>query len=387
MKDMPILRAAFLLLCLFSSLFPLPAEAGKKESLRLLKINDDLKQLENDISLIKSEEEANLKRLEFIEKKIEQQNLLLKQLQKGLKENIAEKEKLKTGVQKLNRDILSHKKQLKKRLREVYKTSAVSELELLFSSGSLKDFLKNRTYLKAFALKDKREIEKFYLLLENKKRLQSLLAEKDADIRGAIQRTEEKKKDILAEQEKRRKLIEKLKSQKDFYFARKKKLEKEEKEVKRIIASFEKGRALRKKRRKTAGSSFKAHKGKLLWPLVGRVVTHFGRKRNKLYGTFTYHSGIEIVSRSSRNVRAVFAGRVLFSQVVESFGKTLILDHGNGYYSLYAYLSKSNVKVGQRVAEGERIARIGEHPRFSKPTLYFEIRSKSEPQNPEKWLR
>ncbi len=172
MKRMRALKEViFFSLFLFFA-FPFSAMAGKKEALRLEKINSDLKQLTEDISFIKSEEEANLKRLELIEKKIEQQNILLNRLQKGLQKTVSEKEELQKDEKGLNKVINSHKKALSKRLREVYKTSSVSELELLFSTGSLKDFLKNRTYLKVLALKDKEQIEKLYQLRDKKRELQ-----------------------------------------------------------------------------------------------------------------------------------------------------------------------------------------------------------------------
>jgi len=135
--------------------------------------------------------------------------------------------------------------------------------------------------------------------------------------------------------------------------------------------------------RKSTGISFAKQKGGLTWPVKGRLVNKFGRTRQ---GTRLKWRGVLIETRAGASVNAVAAGRVVFADWLSGYGFVLIIEHGRGYMSLYAHNQQLLANVGDRVRENQSIARAGNSGRRGKPALYFEIRYKGKPVNPEKWI-
>lgn len=125
-------------------------------------------------------------------------------------------------------------------------------------------------------------------------------------------------------------------------------------------------------------------KGKLHWPVRGAVVHKFGSPREDTGITW---KGIFIRAAQGADVRAVAAGRVVFADWLRGFGNLMILDHGNGYMSLYGSNESLLRKVGQVVKAGEAVAAAGNSGGNPESGLYFELRHQSKPFDPIKWLR
>lgn len=123
---------------------------------------------------------------------------------------------------------------------------------------------------------------------------------------------------------------------------------------------------------------------KWLWPVDnGQVLSYYGAPRRT-----HRHQGIDIRGRSGQPVKATRAGRVLYSgSGMRGYGKTVILDHGDGTSSLYAHNSSLLVRKGQRVERGETIAKIGRTGNASADHCHFEIRVHDRPVDPMTYLR
>lgn len=127
--------------------------------------------------------------------------------------------------------------------------------------------------------------------------------------------------------------------------------------------------------------------GALAWPVDGTVIERFGRQRNPKFSTVTINNGLKIEAAPGTPVRAVFEGTVLFSQWFKGYGNLIILDHGNRVFSLYGNVKSPLVNIGERIANGQHIAGVGESEDASSGHLYFEIRQDNRPEDPQKWLR
>jgi septal ring factor EnvC (AmiA/AmiB activator) len=99
-----------------------------------------------------------------------------------------------------------------------------------------------------------------------------------------------------------------------------------------------------------------------------------------------FRRGIEIEVREGQTVRAVEGGQVAYAEWYRGFGKLVILDHGNGFYTLYGNLSRLDLKKGDRVSRGQEIGLAGETGSLKGAKLYFEIRKKGEAEDPLLWL-
>ena len=127
-----------------------------------------------------------------------------------------------------------------------------------------------------------------------------------------------------------------------------------------------------------ARSGFRTMKGRLPFPIAGRAEV---RKVTRRASTAP---GLALTAMPGAPVRSVAAGRVAFSDTYADFGRTVILDHGDHYYSLYAGLGAADVKVGDQLAAGARVGAVAEGPDGGQ--LYFELRRGAETIDPGEWF-
>jgi len=132
---------------------------------------------------------------------------------------------------------------------------------------------------------------------------------------------------------------------------------------------------------------FARFRGLLDWPAPGRLAVPFGNMRHPRFSTIVPHPGIDIASAPGQEVRAVFDGRVVFSDWFKGYGQMVVIDHGDGYLSVYGHVDERQVAAGQDVRRDDPIARSGAGGSFEQPGLYFEIRHDGRPEDPAGWLR
>jgi murein DD-endopeptidase MepM/ murein hydrolase activator NlpD len=105
------------------------------------------------------------------------------------------------------------------------------------------------------------------------------------------------------------------------------------------------------------------------------------------FGTRTYRNGVDIEAAEGTGVDAVLAGQVVYTGWFKGYGNLIILDHGDELFTLYAHVSEIHVKEGDSVRQGQRIGSVGDTGSLAGPRLYFEVRYRGKPQDPEQWLR
>ena len=130
--------------------------------------------------------------------------------------------------------------------------------------------------------------------------------------------------------------------------------------------------------------AFDSAKGTMPWPLAGKRSNRFGRLRNA--GKMRWQ-GVNIPAREGTKVTAIHHGRVVYADWLRGSGLLLIIDHGDGYMSLYAHNSSLLRDVGEWVSAGTEIATVGRSGGQDRSSLYFEIRQDGKPVDPAKWCR
>ncbi|MBS0580341.1 MAG: peptidoglycan DD-metalloendopeptidase family protein [Proteobacteria bacterium] len=133
----------------------------------------------------------------------------------------------------------------------------------------------------------------------------------------------------------------------------------------------------------TGNDAFTRLRGKLSWPVSGRLVARYGDPRA---GGVVW-DGVLVATERGNPVRAVCQGRVIYADWLPGLGLLAILDHGDGYLSLYGHNEKLFKAVGESVAAGDTIAAAGDSGGSSRPELYFEIRKGGKPVDPRPWFR
>ncbi|QTR45275.1 peptidoglycan DD-metalloendopeptidase family protein [Thiothrix litoralis] len=137
------------------------------------------------------------------------------------------------------------------------------------------------------------------------------------------------------------------------------------------------------KARFTPNQAFSTLRGKLSWPVQGRIIHSYGSSRNEKQRW----RGVVLAASGGTKVRAVAKGRVAFAGWMDGYGHLIIIEHDNNYMSLYGYNRAIYKKEGAIVNANETIAAVGNSSGQSQDALYFEIRQGTSPQNPARWCR
>ena len=133
-----------------------------------------------------------------------------------------------------------------------------------------------------------------------------------------------------------------------------------------------------------SGGNFSSVRGKLPWPVNGRLVANFGSPRGD---TRSKWDGVLISSQPGTQVRAIHPGRVVFADWLRGAGLLVIVDHGDGYLSLYGHNQSLLSSPGDMVQTGQAISTVGNTGGQDQAALYFAIRQKGKPANPTQWCR
>ena len=123
--------------------------------------------------------------------------------------------------------------------------------------------------------------------------------------------------------------------------------------------------------------------GKISLPIDGKIIVNFGQNKYSEYSTYYSSNGIQIKSKDKILVRNVFKGKVVFCNNFDSYGKTVILEHENDIFTVYAYLDEYFVKMNQDVLVGDILGKVNKNEKI----LYFEVRYKNEKIDPKIWIK
>lgn len=136
-----------------------------------------------------------------------------------------------------------------------------------------------------------------------------------------------------------------------------------------------------------ASGGIRPWKGVLDWPARGALVETFGKHRHPKFDAWTISNGIAMALKPGAAVRAVYAGRAVYAQWLAEYGNIVILDHGDGVFTLYAWLQGVAVAAGSFVPVGSTVGWVGVGPGRDESGLYFEVRDRQKASDPVAWLR
>jgi septal ring factor EnvC (AmiA/AmiB activator) len=193
---------------------------------------------------------------------------------------------------------------------------------------------------------------------------------------------EEQQRQLVAASENRESAVARLNATISSGSARLRKLEEDRKELESLLQAIEE--AVVNLQVPDNYQPFREARGKMPWPLSGKPSNRFGRPRNE--GKMSWQ-GVNIPAREGTPVTAIHHGRVVFADWLRGSGLLLIIDHGEGYMSLYAHNQSLLREVGEWVTAGSRIGTVGRSGGQDEAALYFEIRHQGKPVDPATWCR
>jgi murein DD-endopeptidase MepM/ murein hydrolase activator NlpD len=123
-----------------------------------------------------------------------------------------------------------------------------------------------------------------------------------------------------------------------------------------------------------------------LYPVRGTISSDFGNRKDPIDGKTRFHYGIDLAANEGSHVRACLPGRVLTSEYHKGYGNMVVLEHAQGFTTLYAHNQKNLVRKGDWVKQGTPIARLGSSGRSTGPHLHFEVKRHGRHLNPANFL-
>jgi septal ring factor EnvC (AmiA/AmiB activator) len=296
---------------------------------------------------------------------------------------------LQNSIQSLS----SARERLERRMRAIYKYGPARDLEVLLSQQSFAQLLTRWDFLLMVAEQDRQLME------EVRERKQTVEALEDR-LEGHLTQIERTAKQTTGENARLKKLraqratqVASIQTQRQAYEAAAAELERTARSIQRLITQLEQKRRREESEDIAKGKvpysgDFAKGMGSLDWPVRGEVVGHFGPETHPRFGTTIQNNGIDIKTDIGTPVRSVAKGRVEYtSDNYASFGPIVILNHGDGYFTLYAHLSEVLVSVGQEITPGQIIGRSGDTGSLKGPILHFEVRKGGTALNPQDWLQ
>ncbi len=379
----------------------------KKNQTRMEKIRSEIKAYEQKIAATSQKEKGELETLNEINQKVGLLQQLLGELEQGRFLTEGHIAALKRDLRQTQHELGTLRGLTRRRLVQIYKHREEEPLAIVLTAQSWTQAYARLKYLKLIAEQDRRDLQSLRTkkeTIEKRKteierelvRLNVLIAQKqhekvrlDQEIRQRKTSLQRIRKDraqykILVEQ--RRDDLATLESL-IADLERKKKEAEALAELKRLKEKrAAKATPKYKEPVYTERSEFGSYKGRLPYPVQGRIAVKFGDQIHPVLGTKTRNPGVEIQTVENAPVHAVAKGRVTLISWLRRLGNTVIVDHKGGYYTVYAHLSEIYVGVDEDVKAGDPIGKVDESD-DGRHLLHFEIYQNREPQDPSEWLK
>ena len=363
---------------------------SRSSQIQLLK--EEIKTLEENI-ISKTKNEINISEILLdIDYKINLTEKLIKSMSREEKNIQRQIDKSYIEISQKEEKIKDIQNNLKNNIIHAYKNGKPTFLESLLNIKNLYDITYKTKYLKninIFQQNNKKRLKKLIsdLKLENQK-LKNKLNNKKKLINNKKEENKQLKKDIAT----KNKLLKDISADKE---AQQKRLNNKQKNLKEIEDIINKLYAdkknqlkreqelaeIRKLQKMAVNGNFKSMKGKLPWPINGTVISKFGNKKNQKLKTITENLGIDIRASKSTKVVAVLDGVVSTITYIRGHGNIIILDHGDGFNTVYSNIDNIMINENDYIKAGQNIASVNDNM-----ILHFEIWGNQKKMNPENWL-
>lgn len=373
----------YCLLVVFSMLTVPAAMADDEREQALQQVRQKIEKLRSEIQQTQTLHDSVRTELASLEKNINQLHRILKQLNRKL---IKQKQKLNSLYGKRNRlrkDVKTQQSLLEKQIMAAYMIGRQEYIKLILNQEDPAVIGRTMSYYEYF---NRARVDR----IDTSRKSLSVLIETEKQIKTetaalkTIQQQQLAKKEKLDEAARARAVVvAKLQKELTNKTTDLSQLLRDEKRLADLVAKLDEAMPdiLTEAGKRTP---FAKLKGQLTWPTKGKVQALFGKRRQS---SKVKWNGVMITAREGHAVRAISHGRVAFADWLRGYGLLLIIDHGNGYMSLYGHNQSIYIETGEWVEAGETIAGVGKSGGQEQAGLYFEIRHNGKPTNPVNWCR
>ncbi|WP_090730985.1 murein hydrolase activator EnvC family protein [Neptunomonas qingdaonensis] len=280
---------------------------------------------------------------------------------------------------RLEKNLQESRGRLEEIIRQQYRLGAQPRLFMLLNQRDPEQISRMTHYYDRFSAAQVVEMTQFQTLLRNLKSTHLSIDSTQQNIRNSRDNLQAKLVELEALREQRQQSLAAVKKQVSSAQAKLRKLNIDKKRLEKLLAEIEK--SVSSANLTQNNKAFVSLKGKLQWPVRGKILRAFGNVKDNLS-----YDGVLLAGTTGSAVAAVHHGRVVFSDWLRGYGLLTIIDHGDGYMSLYGQNDSLLKETGDWVSQGESIATIGSSGGNIDPGLYFAIRHKGKAINPKRWF-
>ncbi len=376
------ISSLILLSCLFVSIASHASNSNEKNkaqnNAKLTDVQQAIAQQESNIfdnNQARSKLELQLKRDDLAIAKAAKAINTTEQILKSTHKKIA---KLSKEKQQLSQQKRAQEQLLAKQLRSAYTTGQHDYLKLILNQDQSEKIQRTISYYQYLNKARIQEIEHFQVTIAALLQVTTEHQEQLSQLETLKNSQQQQKLALSENKSKRTKTIRALSKK---LLTSKQQLAKLKAEETNLTAALQKLEALIRAEIDLIGLS--KLKRKLSWPVKGRLLRSFGSRKQG----YLKWKGVLLAAPLGRQVRTIHNGTILFSDWLKGYGLLTVIDHGNGYMSLYAHNQTLLKSVGDRVETGEPIALVGQSGGQDQPGLYFEIRHQGKAVNPKFWCQ
>lgn len=348
----------------------------------LATIQEKIKQTQAQLNKKLESSERLQQELKLAELEIAKTATQLNQTDKSLQTTREEKIELEGEKLRISTVIKAQQNQLAGQLKSAFMAGNYDFAKMFFNQDDAGRFERTLTYYQYLNKARQQEIKKFRALVLELEQLNTKLAEKTQRLESFLVTQKQQSSQLREQQASRHKKLKQLDQQIKSDTAKVNQLQQEERSLINAIEQAEIDARSRTKDEDIVLVGLAQSKGKLTRPAGGKIQQLFGKRRQ---GQVRW-KGIVISSSEGSPVQAVQDGKVLYADWLKGFGLVTIVDHGEGYMTVYGRNQALLKQPGDPVLQGETIGLVGSSGGQSSPGLYFEIRHKGKALNPQSWL-
>lgn len=410
------MRRVFLLILLSSLLAPALADQRADTQRQLEAARQDVAELKKLLEKLQQEKSGVQQQLKKTETDMGDLQKQVNELQRELNSSEAEIQRLDQEKKKLQSARTEQQRLIAIQARAAYQSGRQEYLKLLLNQQNPEKFSRTLTYYDYLSHARLEQLSAFNETLRQLANVEQSITDHQNQLQAQKAELDQRHAQLAEARKERQQALAKLNSEFSTRDQRLKAREQEQAELGRVLKTIEETLARQAREAEEArkrelaareaqprgrgkpassgplvssgavyGGPFASARGKLPWPVNGRLVAGYGTPRGD--DARTKWDGVLIGAQAGSQVRAVHGGRVVFADWLRGAGLLVILDHGNGYLSLYGHNQSLLKRAGDVVKAGEAISTVGTSGGQDTPALYFAIRQNGRPSDPAQWCR
>lgn len=364
-------------LSLVAGLFFSSPTLADNEKQRLQQIQQDISTLRNNLDTDKQEQNEIQQSLKKFDKEIAKLGRDLRSLNKKITKQRTTQKQLQKETRQLNSKLIKQKDLLGQQMRAGYSAGQQQALKLLLNQTNPAEAGRTLAYYGYFTQAQLKTVHDTQVNIQQLKTANEQLQQSTTKLEALKRDQEVQKQRFTQRKESRRLVLAKLNRE----------IQSKEQRLDKLLADEQALAKVLKEIALKARPTFKnLHKlkGKLRYPVKGRIRHNYGESRK--LGKMRW-KGILISGREGQDIQTIAPGKVVFADWIRGYGLMIIIDHSNGYMSLYGHNQGLYKEAGDTVQANEVIAALGNSGGNQEMGLYFELRHKGKPINPKKWFK